>query len=77
MMDFKTMTLNQAVAYFGSQAKVAEALGLVKANVTLFKGNGGIPFNHQCTLEKLSAGKLQAQRENDPANPFYKDGKAA
>ena len=66
------MTLTEAKAYFGNQAKIAEVLELGKGSITAYKKKGGIPFNHQCDIEKISNGVLKACREHDPDNVFFK-----
>ena len=66
------MTVDQVTKFYKSQAAAAEVLGLTRPIISIYKSKGGIPFDHQCTFEKASKGKLKARREDDPDNCFYK-----
>ena len=54
------MKLDQAVKYFGSQAKVAEILDLTQSAVSVWKerDNGLIPMRHIIKLKDMSNGEL-------------------
>ena len=54
------MKLEQAVKFFGSQAKVAEILDLSDAAVSLWqtRDNGLIPMRHIIALKDMSNGEL-------------------
>ena len=51
------MTKEEVIAFFGTQAKVARALKLEQATVSLWKK---VPLHHQTYLEKITDGKLKA-----------------
>lgn len=53
------MSFDQAVAYYGSQSKLAEALGISKAAVSKWT-TAAIPMLRQYQLEKMTGGKLKA-----------------
>lgn len=54
------MKLDQAVEHFGTQAKIAEILGLTDAAVSIWKDrkNGLVPIRHIIKLKDLSQGEL-------------------
>jgi predicted XRE-type DNA-binding protein len=51
------MTKAEAIAHFGSQAKLAAALKITQPTVSDWQG---VPLEHQFYLEKLTAGVLKA-----------------
>ena len=65
------MTIDEATTFFVTQTVVGLIIDRGKSSVSIYKKKGGIPFNHQCILEKASNGKLKANREDDPDNIFY------
>jgi hypothetical protein len=65
------MRFNEAKAYFGTQKALGDVIDLGKSSVSIFKDKGGIPFGYQCEIEKLTDGKLKADREHAPENTFY------
>lgn len=60
------MTPQEAVEFYGSQAKVAREMGVSDAAVYLWIKNGGIPYDKQCQLQVATAGQLVARREDEP-----------
>lgn len=52
------MTLEDAKEYFGTYAKVADALGISKGAVSQW--NGSIPEERQLELHRLTKGALKA-----------------
>ena len=54
------MKVDQAVKYFGTQRKVAEALGLHEAAVSRWvsRDNGIVPIKHIIALKDISHGEL-------------------
>lgn len=52
------MTLDEAKGFFGSQTKVADALGLTKGAVSQW--NGVIPDKWQLELHQITKGRLKA-----------------
>jgi hypothetical protein len=65
------MTIDESILEFGNQIGISDALGLRRGSITVYKDQGGIPYRHQCTLEKLTNGRLKADRRHDPKNAFY------
>lgn len=57
------MTRDEAVAFFGSQLKLAKRLGITQGSVSLWAG--GIPPLRQLQIERLTKGKLRADRSCD------------
>jgi predicted GIY-YIG superfamily endonuclease len=55
------ITVDDLVAYFGSQAKAAEAVGLKQPSVAEWK-ECGVPIPRQCQYELLTGGALKAFR---------------
>ena len=58
------MTKDQAVAHFGTQMKLAEALGMSQGSIALWKDRP--PELRQLQIERLTDGKLRAGPECDP-----------
>lgn len=54
------MTKSEAVAYFGSQGKLAAALGISRVAVTLWET---VPPLRQCQLFMLTHGDLELDRK--------------
>ena len=54
------MKVKQAVEYFGNQRKLADALGLSEAAVSLWasRDNGLVPMKHIIKLKDMSNGEL-------------------
>lgn len=67
------MTKDQAIKHFGTQAKLAEALGMSQGSVSLWGEYP--PAVRQLQLEALTAGELKA--EADCLQPKAKPAKAA
>lgn len=57
------MTKDQAIQHFGSQLKLAEALGMTQGSVSLWKDSP--PPLRQLQLEALTGGALKADAECD------------
>lgn len=57
------MTLYEASRYFGSQAKLARALGIKPPSVCLWRDR--IPAERQKQIEKLTGGELKADVVSD------------
>lgn len=56
------MEFDQLIAYFGTQAKVAEALGMTQGSISAWR-KAGIPVPRQYQIEVLTKGALAARRE--------------
>ena len=56
------ITVDDLVAYFGSQVKAAEAVGLKQSTVAEWK-DCGVPIPRQCQYELLTGGALKALRK--------------
>lgn len=54
------MTLGDAVAHFGSLAKMGRALGISTAATARWSNNDRVPMLRQYQIEKLTKGKLKA-----------------
>jgi hypothetical protein len=65
------MTFNETKKFYGTQIEIGLAIGLSKSSISAFKDRGGIPYGYQCDIEKLTDGKLKADRTHDPDNVFY------
>ena len=55
------MTKQEAIEHFGSRAKMARALNIGKAAVSLWCGD--IPLGRQCQIEIITDGALKADRD--------------
>ena len=55
------MKLDQAIAHFGSQAALAEALGVKQPAVSMWKTRGKIPPLQQLRIQHVTRGKLKAE----------------
>ena len=53
------MTVDEIVEYFGSKAKAASALGIGRANLTIWEKRGHIPEKQTMRLDRLTGGKLK------------------
>ena len=58
MPKIGAMTHEDLIQHFGSQAKVARAVGISSASVDEWKG--GVPELRQLEFQKLTGGKLKA-----------------
>ena len=56
------MNYKQMVAHFGGLSKAAQALGLPRQTVHMWKRRGRIPSRWQIKAEARSDGKLRADR---------------
>lgn len=56
------MTPQQAISHFGSQSKLAAALGLKQPSIAGWVTEGKIPEPRQYQIEIVSGGKLKADR---------------
>lgn len=59
------MTYDEVLSYFGTQIKIAEALGITQATVSLWGANGEpkmVPAKYQYQLEVITRGELMADR---------------
>lgn len=63
------MTFNEALSFYKSNRAISKALNLSDARISQFKSEGGFAYPEQCVLEKDSAGKLLAKREDAPSTP--------
>ena len=57
------MTKDEAVKHYGTQAKLAEALGIFQGSVALWKDK--VPPMRQLQIEALTGGALKAGPECD------------
>ena len=55
------MTTQQAIRHFGSQAKLAKALGIKPPSVSVWGERP--PMLRQFQIERLTGGKLKADKE--------------
>lgn len=60
------MTYDQALTHYGTATRIAAVLRRSKASVSLYKKDGGFPYEIQCVIEKDSKGVLVADRNHDP-----------
>ena len=58
------MTKQQAIAYYGSATKLAQALSVSKTAVSLW--SDVIPIGRQYQIEVITNGRLKADREQSP-----------
>jgi hypothetical protein len=65
------MRISETTSFFGSLVKTGKVINLGKSSMSHFKKEGGIPYGYQCHIEKLTDGKLIADREHAPENIFY------
>jgi DNA-binding transcriptional regulator YdaS (Cro superfamily) len=56
------MTYDQAISYFGTQVKLAAALGIAQPTVSCW--GGSVPMRYQYQLEVITAGELLADRDS-------------
>mgnify|MGYP005990854593 CR=1 FL=1 len=56
----KNETLQQVIEYYGSQAKLAELLGVTRAAVTQWVNDGGLPPLRAIQIEVMSGGDFKA-----------------
>lgn len=61
------MTYNEALTFFGTGRRIADALGVSPGRVSQCRAAGGFSYPMQCVLEKESGGALVACRKDDPA----------
>ncbi len=61
------MKLEEAIEYFGSQRKLADALGVTPGLISQIKAAGEIPENHQWKLQGISGGALKVDTKYRPA----------
>ena len=54
------MILNEIVEHFGSQSELARALGIDRANVSMWIANHAVPSIHAINIERLTKGKFKA-----------------
>jgi predicted site-specific integrase-resolvase len=57
------MGIEESVNFFGSGNKLCKALGLARQNLTDWRRKGYIPMIQQMRLERVTEGKLRADRE--------------
>lgn len=57
------MGIEESVKFFGSGNKLCKALGLARQNLTDWRRKGYIPMIQQMRLERVTEGKLRADRE--------------
>jgi DNA-binding transcriptional regulator YdaS (Cro superfamily) len=55
------MNIEKAIAHFGSQVALADALGVQQPAVSMWKSRGKIPHLQQLRIEHVTKGKLKAQ----------------
>jgi DNA-binding transcriptional regulator YdaS (Cro superfamily) len=55
------MKIDNAIAHFGSQVALADALGVQQPAVSMWKSRGAIPHLQQIRIEHLTKGKLKAK----------------
>lgn len=66
------MTYEQALQFFATPGAIGAALGVTRSRVSQCRSAGGFSYPMQCVLEKESAGKLTASRDDDPASTSKK-----
>jgi len=54
------MILDDIVEHFGSQSELARALGIDRANVSMWIANHAVPSLHAINIERLTKGKFKA-----------------
>lgn len=59
-----SMTYDELIAHYGSQAEAARRLGIKQPSVHDWQ-HTTIPYDKQCQAQIDSAGKLKARREDD------------
>lgn len=52
--------LDEVVDYFGSQVKLADALGVTQGAVSQWMSKGGLPAVRAVQIERLTDGKFKA-----------------
>jgi hypothetical protein len=60
------MTYDQLIAFYGSQQKAADAIGVWQSAISPWK-KSGIPYGRQLEYEKLTNGALVAEKRT-PTN---------
>ncbi len=68
------MTKEEAISYFGTQAKLGKALKLKQPTISLWDS---VPLAHQMYLEKLTGGALKADPHPAELLPPQCDGIAS
>lgn len=68
------MTKEEAIEHYGTQAKLAAALGLKQPTIACWEQ---IPAMHQLRLERLTKGKLRAELEVWRPGPLNRSKAAA
>lgn len=60
------MTIDQAIAHFGSQAALAEKIGRTPEAISMWKVRGGvIPIDVQYRIQVLTKNKLKADSPSE------------
>lgn len=60
------MSIDEAIAYFGSRYKIGKALKIPLQNIYYWKINGYIPEKQQYRIQMLTEGKLMAEKVTFP-----------
>ena len=62
VVAFVIMTLEQIRKHFGSYAEAARKIGITRGGIAQWKTFGFVPRFRQLQVEKLTGGKLQADK---------------
>ena len=54
------MTYSQLLRYFGTQVRIAEALGIRQSSVARWKSRDRIPWGSQLEAQRVTGGRLKA-----------------
>ena len=66
------MTIEEAVAEFGSGRQICLSLGISDRNYTKWRARGWIPQAQQLRIEKMTNGKLKADEFGPDRRPLPK-----
>lgn len=58
----EVMNLEQTLKYYGSIKNMADAIGVSRQTIYLWKSKGAIPYSRQAQIELETKGKLKAQQ---------------
>lgn len=56
------MNLEEALKYYGSIKSLADAIGVSRQTIYLWKEKGSIPYSRQAQIELETRGKLKAEQ---------------
>lgn len=58
----EVMNLEEALKYYGSIKSLADAIGVSRQTIYLWKEKGSIPYSRQAQIELETRGKLKAEQ---------------